>query len=40
MRKRLEDMTMSEVEEILGPGTLIPVDDWTSRRCSAAGARR
>ncbi len=32
MVKRLEDMTVEEVEELLGPGSVVPVDDWVSRR--------
>lgn len=33
MPKRLEDMTMEEVEELLGPGSLVPQGDvWMSRR--------
>ena len=32
MSNRLEDMTLDEVEEMFGPGALVPVDDWLSRR--------
>lgn len=32
MPKRLEDMTINEVEDLLGPGALVHVDDWVSRR--------
>jgi hypothetical protein len=32
MSKRLEDMTLDEVEGVFGPGALVPVDDWVSRR--------
>ena len=32
MTKRLEDMTLDEVEALLGPGALVPVDDWLSWR--------
>jgi hypothetical protein len=33
MKKRLEDMTLDEVEDLVGPGALVPVGDvWLSRR--------
>jgi hypothetical protein len=32
MTKRVEEMTLDELEELLGPGALVPTDDWVSRR--------
>ena len=41
MRKRLEDMTIAEVEELLRPGTLVAGgDDWLSRRWQCGSCER